>query len=71
MFLEEKHSENEGLPKKFTRLLVTIGNTMIICINSLKIKSIALVLRVVQKPVIKVDAIRKIMIALLIIKSPI
>jgi hypothetical protein len=40
MYLEEKHSENVGLPKKFIAIPITIGSTMIIYISSLKTKSI-------------------------------
>jgi hypothetical protein len=71
MYLEEKHSENAGLPKKFIAIPITIGSTMIIYISSLKTKSIVRAQIVARKLAIKVDAIRKTMIALLTIKSPI
>jgi hypothetical protein len=69
MYLEEKHSENVGLPKKFIAIPITIGSTMIIYISSLKTKSIVRAQIVARKLAIKVDAIRKTMIALLTIKS--
>jgi hypothetical protein len=66
IYLEEKHYEKKDYQKKFVGLLLD-GNTMIIYINSLKIKSIALVRIATPKPETKEVAKEEIIIAQLLI----
>jgi hypothetical protein len=65
MCLIEKHYEKKDYQKKSVGLLMD-GSTMIIYINSLKIKSIALVRIAAPKPEIKENAKEEIIIAQLL-----
>lgn len=65
MYLVEKHYERKGYQKKFVGFLMD-GSTMIIYINSLKIKSIALVRIAAPKPETKENAKEGIIIAQLL-----
>ena len=65
MCLAEKHYEKKDYQKKFVGFLMD-GSTMIIYINSLKIKSIALVRIAAPKPETKENAKEEITIAQLL-----
>jgi hypothetical protein len=65
IYLIEKHCEKKDYQKKFVGLLMD-GSTMIIYINSLKIKSIALVRIAAPKPETKENAKEEIIIAQLL-----
>ena len=70
MYLTEKHYERKDCQKKFVGLLKD-GSIMIIYINSLKIKSIALVRIAVPKLETKEDAKEEIITAQLLIRDTI